>query len=56
MNFELIDITGKVVFTKQVAKGANRIDLSTTNFAAGKYAYRLSGAKGNSITKSMMIK
>jgi hypothetical protein len=56
MNFELIDITGKIVFTKQVAKGANRIDLSTTNFAAGKYAYRLSGAKGNSITKSMMIK
>ena len=56
MNFDLIDITGKVVYSKQVAKGSNRLDLSTTNFAAGKYIYRLTNAKGNALTKTMVIK
>jgi hypothetical protein len=56
MNFELIDITGKVVYNKQVAKGTNRIDLFTENFKAGKYIYRLTDAKGNALTKTMMIK
>jgi uncharacterized protein YfkK (UPF0435 family) len=56
MNFELIDITGKIVFSKQVNKGTNRLDLSTSNYNAGKYIYRLIDAKGNTITKSMIIK
>lgn len=56
MNFELIDITGKLVFSKQISKGTNRLDLSTEEYKAGKYIYRLTDAKGNSITKSMMIK
>jgi hypothetical protein len=56
MNFELIDITGKVVLNKQIAKGATRLDLSTSNFNAGKYIYRLTDAKGNAVTKTMMIK
>lgn len=56
MNFELIDITGKVVLHKQIAKGATRLDLSTSNFNAGKYIYRLTDAQGNAVTKTMMIK
>jgi hypothetical protein len=56
MNFELVDITGKVIYSKQVTKGTNRLDLSTTNFASGKYVYRLIDAKGNALTKTMMIK
>ena len=56
MNFELVDITGKVILSKQIAKGTNRLDLSTTNFASGKYVYRLIDAKGNALTKTMMIK
>lgn len=56
MNFDLVDITGKVVYSKQVAKGTNRIDLSTVGLGAGKYVYRLTDAKGNSISKSMMVK
>jgi hypothetical protein len=56
MNFELSDITGKVVFQKQIAKGTNKIELSTANLALGKYVYGLSNAKGNSLNKTMMIK
>jgi hypothetical protein len=56
MNFELIDITGKVVYIKQIMKGTNRLDLSTSTYDAGKYIYRLTDAKGNSICKTMMIK
>lgn len=56
MNFELIDITGKVVFTKQITKGTTRIDLGTGTYSAGKYVYRLTDAAGKSVTKSMLIK
>lgn len=56
MNFELADVTGKVVYAQQIAKGTNRIELSTASFSAGKYVYRLIDAKGNSVSKSMMIK
>lgn len=56
MNFELIDITGKIVYSKQIAKSSNRIDLSTEKYAAGKYIYRLTDAEGNSLTKTMIIK
>lgn len=56
MNFELVDITGKVVYNKQITKGTNRIELSTASFGAGKYLYRLIDTKGNTICKSMMIK
>lgn len=56
MNFDLIDITGKIVFSKQITKGTTKLDLSTANFEAGKYIYRLSNANGNTISKSMMIK
>jgi hypothetical protein len=56
MNFELADVTGKLVYAQQIAKGTNRIELSTTSFSAGKYVYRLIDAKGNSVSKSMIIK
>jgi len=56
MNFDLIDITGKVVYSKQLTKGANRLDLSTANYTAGKYIYRLTDAKGNTLSKAMMVK
>lgn len=56
MNFELADVTGKLVYAQQIAKGTNLIELSTTSFSAGKYVYRLIDAKGNSVSKSMIIK
>ena len=56
MNFDLIDITGKIVLSKQIAKGSTRIDLNTSNFASGKYLYRLSNGNGVVLTKAMMIK
>lgn len=56
MNFELIDITGKVVMSKQITKGTNKLDINTTNYNAGKYLYRLTDSNGHSLNKSMMIK
>ncbi len=55
MSFELIDITGKTVYSRNVNKGTDKIELNTNNFAPGKYFYRLSDNKGQTIVKSMMI-
>jgi hypothetical protein len=56
LNFELIDVTGKVVMNSQITKGSKIININTTNYSAGKYIYRLSDNKGFSLSKAMMIK
>ena len=41
VTLELLDVTGRVVFSERVAKGTKLINVNTAQFEAGMYLYRL---------------
>lgn len=52
LNFEVMDLTGKTVFSKQVNYGTSNVSLSV---AAGAYIYRLSNGQGIPVEGGKLI-
>ena len=55
--FNVYDITGKVVYTENLANqsvGAHRLDINTTELADGIYFYSLT-ANGQKVTRKMVV-
>jgi hypothetical protein len=57
VTFEVVDITGKVIYTEVMGNkgaGAYSINVNTADFAAGIYYYTMT-AGADKITKKMMV-
>jgi hypothetical protein len=55
MNLDILDMTGRMVFTQQVVEGTTQIQVNTANLESGMYMYRLVSKSGTVATKMMEV-
>lgn len=55
MSFQILDLTGRIVYEQSVSKDSNLINLNTTTIESGMYLYRLVDGTKTIATKPMQI-
>jgi hypothetical protein len=51
----IVDLTGKVVFSQEIAAGDKMISLNTSNLSEGVYFYYLTNSEGQTVAKKMTV-